>query len=424
MNGDEVIQRLTSLPVDVELMTLVESLDPAKLGGDVLTALLTAEHRLACRFRGRSLRTMAALKRTADPKWAFMVSSEIAAAIGCSDRKAQPQLELATDLVQRLPEVLDTMVDGQIDEHKASMFADKTRPIQDPAIVKKIVDEVLPLSPDLPIEDLRRRVAYRIKKYDPDAAARRAEQAQAQRRMEYSDVGDGTAIITALGLPVEAAAAAVERVDAFARAARNSGDERTLQQLRADVMIGLLAGTWPGPDPIHRVGVIELTIPLATLMGLRELPGELAGWGPLIADVARKTAQEMLERRSQPPQVRYTVYNGKGLVVGNGITRRRPPAAMGATVRARYNRCIFPRCTLPASRSDLDHKKRWVDGGATTEDNLYPLCRRHHRAKDEGGWRYELVSPGVFRWTSPLGQVIVEDRRRFADGTGEGVQAA
>jgi hypothetical protein len=331
---------------------------------------------------------------------------------------------LAKDLDQRLPEVLDAMVDGRIDERKATLFADKTRPMRDPAAVKKVVDEMLPKAPELSSEDLSRRLAYRVRKYEPEAAAKRSEAARQNRRMDYSEVGDGTAVITGMGLPVEDAAAAVERVDAFARAARAGGDPRTLRQLRADAMVGLLAGTWHGPEPIHRVGVIELTIPLTTLMGLRDLPAELAGWGPLCADIARKTAEQVLKRKSQPPQMRFTVYDNSGVIVADGTTRRRPPAAMGATVRARYNRCIFPRCSQPASRCDLDHQRRWIDGGATSVDNLYPLCRRHHRAKDEGGWRYDVVSPGVFRWVSPLGQVIVEDRRRFADRTEEDAEAA
>jgi hypothetical protein len=209
-----------------------------------------------------------------------------------------------------------------------------------------------------------------------------------------------------MGLPVEDAAAAVERVDAFARAARAGGDPRTLQQLRADAMVGLLAGTWHGPEPIHRVGVIELTIPLTTLMGLRDLPGELAGWGPLCADIARKTAEQVLKRKSQPPQVRFTVYDNSGLVVADGSTRRRPPAAMGATVRARYNRCIFPRCSQPASRSDLDHQQRWVDGGATTLDNLYPLCRLCRRRHNRHYAEQRIMPRSSLRWLCCKGSVV------------------
>ncbi len=412
-NGVALAERLAGLPVGVELMTLVESLDPTALGGAEVVALLAAEHRLAARFQARVLRSMVEVARHIGPEHAFLAPSEIASAIGCTDRQAEGRLELATDLAGRLPRVFDAMLAGRLDERKGKLFSDKTRPVQDDGLARRIADEVLSDVDGLSSGQIGGRLSYRVSKYDPDAAARRARRSRAQRRIEYADVGDGTAVITGVGLPVEQAAAAVERVDAFALAARRGGDPRTLQQLRADVLLGLLAGTWPGPDPVHRVGVVELTVPLTTLMGLQKLPGELAGWGPLCADLARQTSEQILRQSNPQPGVRFTVHDDDGTVVANGTTTRRPPKAMGATVRAQVNQCVFPRCRKPASHCDLDHRERWADGGPTTADNLHPLCRRHHRAKDEGGWQYTVTAPGVYQWTSPLGQIIVEDRRRF-----------
>ncbi|NPC45262.1 hypothetical protein HOO61_22625, partial [Nocardioides sp. zg-1230] len=31
------------------------------------------------------------------------------------------------------------------------------------------------------------------------------------------------------------------------------------------------------------------------------------------------------------------------------------------------------------------------------------LCRFHHRLKTHSPWRYEMVAPGAFEWTSPHG---------------------
>jgi HNH endonuclease len=131
------------------------------------------------------------------------------------------------------------------------------------------------------------------------------------------------------------------------------------------------------------------------------------------ADMARQTAEQMLQQTDSKTTTRFTVYDDDGNVAADGFTRRRPPAPMAASIRASINRCVFPRCWRPARDCDLDHQQRVVDGGETTADNLHPLCRRHHRAKDEGGWRYEVLDKGVYQWTSPLGQVVVEDRRRF-----------
>ena len=65
------------------------------------------------------------------------------------------------------------------------------------------------------------------------------------------------------------------------------------------------------------------------------------------------------------------------------ITRVATPAIRRA-LSARDTRCQFPACA--ARRCDAHHIEHWVDGGATSLDNLVLLCRRHHRLVHEGGF--------------------------------------
>jgi hypothetical protein len=37
-------------------------------------------------------------------------------------------------------------------------------------------------------------------------------------------------------------------------------------------------------------------------------------------------------------------------------------------------------------------------------NNLAPLCRRHHQAKQTRGWTLEQPQPGVLVWTTPSGR--------------------
>ena len=71
---------------------------------------------------------------------------------------------------------------------------------------------------------------------------------------------------------------------------------------------------------------------------------------------------------------------------------------------------MFPHCTRPARRADVDHVIPHDPGaeaecrpqpGPTQTDNLAALCRGHHRLKTHSAWRYAMVAPGVFEWTSP-----------------------
>jgi hypothetical protein len=83
-------------------------------------------------------------------------------------------------------------------------------------------------------------------------------------------------------------------------------------------------------------------------------------------------------------------------------------------VIARDRTCVFPWCGRNARRCDLDHVIPYDHqhpdrGGPTATDNLAPLCRRHHRLKTRGRWRYRMTSPGVFVWTSPHGHKFLRD---------------
>jgi hypothetical protein len=51
----------------------------------------------------------------------------------------------------------------------------------------------------------------------------------------------------------------------------------------------------------------------------------------------------------------------------------------------------------------------WAGGGPTFVDNLYCLCKRHHRAKDEAGHTYRPV-PGGIEWTTPHGHTYTTRR--------------
>ena len=85
-----------------------------------------------------------------------------------------------------------------------------------------------------------------------------------------------------------------------------------------------------------------------------------------------------------------------------------PSPRLERQVRLRDRCCVFPYCTQPAARADLDHiepydKNDPARGGPTSSWNLASLCRRHHRAKTFSAWTYAMVEPGVYEWTSPSG---------------------
>ena len=84
--------------------------------------------------------------------------------------------------------------------------------------------------------------------------------------------------------------------------------------------------------------------------------------------------------------------------------RYRPSAALDRAVRARDVTCRFPGCRRSADSAgtDLDHTVPWPVG-PTAATNLAVLCRRHHRCKTSGRWRYRRLPDGTYHWTAPRG---------------------
>ncbi|TGN66364.1 HNH endonuclease [Nocardioides eburneiflavus] len=103
---------------------------------------------------------------------------------------------------------------------------------------------------------------------------------------------------------------------------------------------------------------------------------------------------------------------------------RKVPATIREHVILRDRTCVFPRCTRPARRCDVDHVIPWDDDaeaegrpqpGPTTTSNLACLCRFHHRLKTHSPWRYEMTTPGIFEWTSPHGHRYRRDHTGTTD---------
>ena len=81
-------------------------------------------------------------------------------------------------------------------------------------------------------------------------------------------------------------------------------------------------------------------------------------------------------------------------------TRTIPPAIRRALAGARHE---LPVSGLHRRRCDAHHVVHWVDGGATSLENLVLLCRRHHRAVHEGGFTIAQHPDGSTTFFVPTG---------------------
>lgn len=102
---------------------------------------------------------------------------------------------------------------------------------------------------------------------------------------------------------------------------------------------------------------------------------------------------------------RVVVQHGRDGRVVEVVTRTRtiPPAIRRALLH-RDHGCRFPGCGVRAGQAH--HIHHWAQGGPTTLGNLALLCRRHHRAVHEEGYRVERLPDGELRFARPDGRVL------------------
>jgi hypothetical protein len=397
----------SSLPADLEtwepgpsLAALLAGVDRARLSDHDTVRLLVARDRLVSHLHAERAADIAEVAGRSDDDQDILgefAALEVAAALRLTRCAAQHEVAFAMSVTTRLPQVGRLLRAGVIDARRARVLVEDTAhlPVH---TARRVVDAVADQAGGLTTGQLRARLRKLCIAVDAGDAAARLARATGERRVMVEANPSGTANLLLLDLAPDAAMAARDRIESLARTL--PADDRTSDQRRADVALDLLAGRNTSGG-----GTVDITVDLQTLLGLTEEPGELGGWGPVVADIARQVADRHTDGRWQA-----TVLDERGDPLAVAV-RRRPTAYQARQVRARHRTCVFPGCRRPARRSDLDHTRRFVDGGPTQEENLAPLCRFHHRAKDQGKWRYRRRPNGDHVWTSPLGHTYVTSGR-------------
>jgi hypothetical protein len=336
------------------------------------------------------------------------VTEELAAAMRWTTMAASRQVMFALGLARHSP-TADALEQGRIDAPRARVIvdglADVPREIAGP--VEYLLLEV---AADLTTAQLRTRLERALLEADPGSAEQRRRARRRHRSVVHRPGRDGLSTLTA-ELSSDAAAACSAALDEHARRIATRDDGRTHDARRADALVGLILGRpadpdggIPGPDaPAAKPGTavhvhVNVTVGLDVLAGLSDAPGELAGCGPIPAELARRLA-------AHPDATwrRLVVDPLSGTLLDVGHQTYRPPAGLDRFVRLRDSSCRFPGCRRTALKGDLDHGVPWP-AGPTAASNLAALCRRHHRLKTRGRWRLLHRPDGVLLWCSPGGR--------------------
>jgi hypothetical protein len=362
------------------------------------------------------------------------IAAEFAAAMRVSDRTVKHQIGDAVELVTHYPQTLDAREAGEITRGHVRVITEAGSIL--PPESRAQFDEVAAVKAreDTPgrVKSVLERMAERL---HPRSINERHAAAREKRRVFVTPLSEGMAELTAI-LPVLLADAAYDRLTQQAReltdmrnhvplrsddggGSDEGGDEsplatddRTMDQLRADILADMLltsqvfhdpTRTDDGPGTLGAIrATVQIVVPALSLLGTSDDACDLVGQSPIdpamAAQLAGATPVPWTRVISDP-------VTGAVLFTDTYVRNR----AIDRYLKARDRHCRFPGCRRAAVRCDVDHTIDWVKGGPTDARNMCCLCRKHHTLKHASGWTVRQLGGGRLEWTSPLGKVYIED---------------
>ena len=355
------------------------------------------------------------------------------------------------------------LVAGELSPAHARVVADGTHRL--PAHVTAEAEPILlETARRLDPPQLRRLVGHLCQVADPDGADRQAEQRHRRRGLWLSSTWDGMVAVDGLlePEPGQTLAAALEPLARphDAEDAR-SGGQRTADALTELARRALESGRLPQTGGVRPQPLV--TVDLDSLLGRPGgVGGEMGGARPLTPEGCRRLACDAAMTRvlvtrhptghqhpsSHSDHGRATDHGPSGdhdFASGDGGRADEPPATgappgeeghqgrlraamallplalggapsqpldLGRTTRVvhptqrsalavRDGGCVFPGCDRPLAWCEAHHLRHWLDGGPTDLANLALVCRAHHRAVHEEGWRLARGPDGRFTATPP-----------------------
>jgi hypothetical protein len=435
---------------DHELLVSVEAAQRAMNLADAtrLGHLLELFERRAADYKARKAEvphfTLTPLEETA---------IEVAPLIGTTEGRVKQEVRAASALKARFPGIWALVRSGQLDMFRARIVSDAADAhLADPGAVAEFSQQMADwfrrhlaeveraraaaeVGGDPPLvartaRQIGNRVSYLVKKLRPRDADERFRRGFERRGVSTRTDGDGLAHLS-LSHDVVSLKKVDYRLLLIAREMRRDGDPRTIEQLRADLAVDLLLGrltvgasmgeledpeTSPTGDALDTVTqwptqrwarpVINVTVPVQTLMGITDTPGVLSGGESIPAGLVRVLAED-------PESTWYRMLTDPARECVELSTRSyKPTGPIVRQVVAAAGSCFGPVCVTPASESEIDHRVAHPHGATSTE-NLGPGCKRHHKAKH---------APGFGLTRQPDGRLDFTTRGGFAHPVGAAEQ--
>ncbi|MCP9621637.1 DUF222 domain-containing protein [Nocardia otitidiscaviarum] len=231
-------------------------------------------------------------------------ATEIGVAVRVSQRSADGLIALGMGL-GRLPATRVAFAQGRIDLARVRAIHDTLVNTPDDTVTE-LEETVVARAERSDPARLRRIIRKRLLELDPAGQARRRREAERERYVAVRAADDGTALVDAV-LPAAGGWTLFERLREMAVSQCCAADPRSMNQRRADALVALADGSGrlicgcglpecarrdpTVPVPVARRALVQVGVSAATLAGVQDNPGLLAGFGAIDADLARQIAR-------------------------------------------------------------------------------------------------------------------------------------
>jgi hypothetical protein len=393
----ERLTHLLKLPPAARPTGEIARFDPQQLSADALIDLLTLLEEQKHWLDSVQQQVLAHIEAT-DTTELHLSQEAVSLALHVPVRTAQHKLKTVSLLVRELGGTLALLAAGKISyrhtevicEHVWSLPAD---------LVPEFETQVISRAAEQTVSQLRqaaRRAAVRI---DPATAEQRHQRAVTDRKVGFQPCDDGMVLLPVL-LDAPQGQLIFTRLTAAATRLP-SEDERTMDQKRADLLVEAVLSGLPHdalPEMQGRRPSIHIVVSADTLLGLDDEPADLAGYGPITADTARRYAAD-----KSGTWRRLLTDPDTGALLDIGKHTYRPTQRLRDFIAARDSVCCFPTCNQPGYRCEYEHTIAFNHGGHTSRSGGALACKRHNLTKINTGWQYHRLPHGGYRWTDPTG---------------------
>lgn len=294
--------------------------------------------------------------------------------------------------------------------HDIVRFCQDLTPEQIEIMEEKLI-EAARISSDSTIYQKAKRFHDRM---NPEAAAERHQKSAQSRKVteRYDGNGMGTLKLYHRADVIKAISSTLHWIGSQNN---DPKDERTSDQLMADVYSDALVNGWPGTEGTPLKPRLSITIPaLDMLVNPDKTLADLEGYGPIPVSLALELAKDA------PSFQRVLTDPWTGAVIDVERRNYRPSQGLKDLLRLRDGHCCFPGCRRSAERSEIDHVDDWAHGGKTDRENTHLLCKQHQMFKHALGWKVVSRPDGTKAWVTPHGltTIVIPESMNLVDRPG------